>query len=538
MDEWLLKAHKQDKWHCGGENSQCHGNKNGRSGDIVRMIKESIVFFVVLFLFFIFMGTVMMYIDKKKFCKEEEDSFYYGYSSKRKLVREKTKVDKLGVILFRGYTMLIIFVLGFCIGLLEEIRPNWNGMGIYVDKLVEIMFTMWMGLMGVLVVFVSFMKKTWLTFSADDIVKRFGIKDDVVRMGEYILVNGFIQFFKPILLSQLEYQWYFGLRFLVLSMFVAFMVRFLKLSYLLIESFFGNKMEQIFLDSLYEELWFNPVKKINLKDNWEDNDTIKLYVNYLIDRYLLASKKIKIANIHKIGFSTNLFTTDTGYKGQRYKKVKRRSILCLAGTMGVIMTLLVTMVCAAEVMNKTISLKDCIISGMSSIVFVFVVYLLFGAFSKSFALFAIVMTNGRCSYEIEYEKDSKKLISRRFVREVAFFERSNYFQFVHVLESIVAFFLIAPEKAKPVIYEELSKNCLNEINGSKICLPIVVLDYLNYIAAEKKLLPYQVEIADIDLAKRLMRAFGLDIGRRCFDYTEEEGISAFEDYITDRKGKE
>ena len=43
------------------------------------------------------------------------------------------------------------------------------------------------------------------------------------------------------------------------------------------------------------------------------------------------------------------------------------------------------------------------------------------------------------------------------------------------------------------------------------------------------------EIIEDDLVKRLTRAFCLDIGRRCYNCIEEEGIAKFDNYIEMRK---
>ncbi len=131
-------------------------------------------FLLLYSILFICIGTLVMHCDKKKYGRD--DSFYYGYSSKRRIVQKRMVLDQISEVFETFFIALIILIIGAAIGALDDLRKYWNGTGEYVDQFVKIMFDIYVPLIGALLAFASFVKKTWLTFTADDIVNRFGVK--------------------------------------------------------------------------------------------------------------------------------------------------------------------------------------------------------------------------------------------------------------------------------------------------------------------------------------------------------------------------
>ncbi len=347
-------------------------------------------------------------------------------------------------------------------------------------------------------------------------------------MSIYIGINAILLFLKPVFLH-LEYQWYFGIRFFYVVTFLAFMFDSCKVLYLLIESCFGNGMIQKFLDTLYEELWYNPIRKIEDNEKWKDIEVIKSHTNYLMERYLLYAQKIKSDEIHKIAFSTNLYEGEEEYKRERYVRVKERSTIWLSVIFSGIWSVFIILFYLKNqsfIQSNKMPIVQWVILPILIIGGVFGLFYILAKKSTSFAMVGIVLFAGRYGYELIYKEDSKKILKNRFVKEVVLFRKSSCFKYIHSMKNLIAFYLIAPTDAKKVIYEELSKD---ENRKSQMYLPMFALDCLSYINGEPCLFPLE-KTKDVDLIICFARAFCLDIGKRCYNHEEEFVIEKVEEY--------
>lgn len=481
-----------------------------------------IVPILLLFLFVNILGTYAIYKDTKNGQKDTH-SYYYGNFGVQNIYKKRSRVDFVINIVKSIVVLFSIFVLGFFVALNENFRMIWNGTGGYVDTLGTIMYKMWMTLIGLYFVFTTFSKRTWLVFDAGDIIKKFKIKETLLKMGVYILINNVIYFFKPIILANLIYELYFGIRLITLSLFLWFIYYFIKLCYLLIESYFGDGMNMFFLDLLYEELCFHPIREA--KDNkWEDK-AVRMSINYLNRKLIDVSKKI---SIEKIIFMSNMYYEDEKceYKRKRNKIVKRRSLMQYILYFIFYIGALLSAASYSYVKNGGAAIIWGIV--VVTLVTLVICIIFFGNKVESFASFLILLFYGRCCYEFKSKSCNK---NGKFAKDYPIIYKSNYVKYVRVMKNIIAFYMISPDENKKIIIDEIKKN---EKDNSEPSIIMGVLNFLSYFDGKNVEIFRELEIGDRNYLCDKIRAFCMDVAIRCKGITESDFNRKFEQFIKDK----
>lgn len=436
---------------------------------------------------------------------ENNSSNYYGNYLSRKEYRKEYIFSSFlkFMMLFLFFTMASM-VAG--IVLVENGNYFWNGMGIYIDKIGEKMFTMWMSLVGLFFVFATFSKRTWLVFDAYDVIKRYNIKDTLIQMGIFVLTDASICFLKPIILNQLPYAIYFVIRLVSLLLFIMFIYDFIRLSVLLIDAYFGGKINMRFLDSLYSELRYYPLKCVT-KDKW-DEMTAWMQIQYLNDELKKISKRV---DVKKFDFESNLSSNEN--ETERSKSLRKRScvwyIVCVGGYFVIISGAIVI----ALAKRNDVEVKELIIAIVTFAVMlvVFVAQTLIENRKMAFKIFLTELFYGTCNYDIVTKKGKRKYIS-----EYVFIHKLKSQKYIHAVKNIIAFYLITPQKDRNSIIDALKRDKTDQT-------AIGVLYYLAFIEnKDRQHLFKDIKLDNPELLNAKIKAFCMDISIRTKGMTKAE----------------
>ena len=464
----------------------------------------------------IFLGTKFIYRSMRKESIDSDNAQHYCVNS-GKIDSYKTKHIEDWIMLGGRiiFECLIVVTIAFILLGTRNIRVWWNGMGEYVDKLPIIEFNMWMAIIGLLFVFVSFTQKTWLTFNAYDIINRFDVRSVIVRMGCHILFCSVMYFFKPVLLH-FQYSIYFAFRLLVLWAIVRVMCDFIKLIKLLIDSYFSDKMETLFMDSLYRELWNYPVRETSSSEGWNNEAIIKKHANYLIGKALDFSRKIKFDKLSSIDFVMDFCMEAKG--GARYKRIRKTGSILFIISWGIYLLLSAITVYSVYGIGESIDAKrDILFPGIiASLTLVIGIGIIFSEkFGYPFCLVFIFTLYGRCGYEFKFESKGKE--NYKIVSEVPLFN-SKYMKFIRSIKNIIAFYMIAPNSAKKSIKEQL-------MTGYKICtvmcIPLTVIGFIEFLGEKRARIFSRLYKRNSEVTDNRAKAFCDDISMRCMGISRE-----------------
>lgn len=229
-------------------------------------------------------------------------------------------------------------------------------------------------------------------------------------------------------------------------------------------------METLFLNKLYEELWFFPLNKQENGKKWKNQKAIMMEINYLIGRYQTCCKKIKFNNIEKITYSTNInFDTNSVYEKNRNivtkKRAKKYFIIFSMIYIGIIL----------KIYSLTYIFKD-----IKFFVILFVLGWCFGIIciinpkmKEAFLRTIIILEFDRASYLLTIKKGKRQCYKN--VKEVPLFTFRTSVRFIQTLKSIIAFYLIAPDEKKKNILDALIEQYENGVY--ELSLPISIIGY-------------------------------------------------------------
>lgn len=465
----------------------------------------------------IFLGTKFIYRSMRKESIDSDNAKHYCVNN-GKIDSYKTKPVEDWVMLGGRIIFECSVALTIAIVLVGEtnFRSLWNGMGEYVDKLPYMELNIWMAIIGLLFVFSSFTKKTWLTFNAYDIVNKFKVLSAIDKMGYRILFCGIMYFFKPMLLH-LPYYLYFATRLLVLWVIVWVMCDFIRLIKLLIDSYFGDKMEKLFMDSLYQELWKYPIRKTSSSEGWKDENIIKNHVGYMKGEILRFSGKIKFNELKSIDFVMD-FCAEKGEKSERYKGIEREGFNAFLFSWLIYVLISVTMVWGAHSVDNNADIK-------SYIYFLAITTLLtlgVGVFIRfipglgySFYLTFIFIICGRSGYELKFEKNGKARY--KYVSEAPLF-KNKYTNFICSINNIIAFYMIAPDEAKDKIKKTLKKEYEMD---AVMCLPLSVIEFTENLNNAEAKISQDIYQKQSEIIDNCVKGFCIDLSTSAMGMNKE-----------------
>lgn len=460
-------------------------------------------------------GTIYICYSMTKESKSGDDgkSYYVNRGDSYKEIQPGSVIKIIGMIIFE---LSAIVTIGIVLGENTKYRSYWNGMGEYVDELPGIAFNIWISIIGLLVVFATFTKKTWLTFSAYDIINKFDIKKDICRMGVRIILCNFIYFLKPFQLY-LQYSIYFMIRLLVVGASVWVMCDFIRLIKLLIDSYFGDKMEKLFMDSLYQELWKYPIRKTSSSEGWKDENIIKKHVGYMKGKILRFSGKIKFNELKSIDFVMD-FCAEKGEKSERYKGIEREGFNAFLFSWLIYVLISVTMVWGAHSVDNNADIK-------SYIYFLAITTLLtlgVGVFIRfipglgySFYLTFIFIICGRSGYELKFEKNGKARY--KYVSEAPLF-KNKYTNFICSINNIIAFYMIAPDEAKDKIKKTLKKEYEMD---AVMCLPLSVIEFAENLNNAEAKISQDIYQKQSEIIDNCVKGFCIDLSTSAMGMNKE-----------------
>ncbi len=444
---------------------------------VINFIDRNAYYFLALFVLLLYIaGGVVVQFDRKRVKdKKDKDTFYFGTFSRRKTVERKhIHMDTWYAVIMYIWTATTSILFGALVVQIPGLRGLWNGTGKYVNEFPGIMCTTWLALFGILVVFSTFNKEHWLTFSVSDIMKHFGIEKKMKEMLWTILGTGFLNFISVIFNYEESYFIYFGFRFAILVGFVYYIILFCIICVILIESFFGNKIESKFLDFLYRELWYRPVKKI--KREWS-YDTVETYVEYLCNEFCYYMKKVKANTITEICYASNICDEEGGYQKDRFNCLRKKCASFFAWGLGFFLFVMM-LIETFSIAKSDLQIEICeVLFGIAKET-VLIVGLGIGLYAlglnKNVSTFLVSVVFGRCGYEIKFGE--KKV---RYVREVAFREWEKNFKYIHSIKNIVTFCYLAIEARESKAINIMIERCNEEQKKHPdIVVPILVIDYI------------------------------------------------------------
>lgn len=479
-------------------------------------------------------GTIYICHSMTKESKNGDKEKTYNVNSARpdsyKTIQPGTVIMIIGRILLE---LSAIGTIGIVLGENAKYRSYWNGMGEYVDELPSIAFNMWMSIIGLLVVFVTFTKKTWLTFSVYDIISKFDIKKVIGRMGVRIIFCNVIYFFKPFQLY-LPYSLYFAIRLLGVCAILWVMYDFIRLIILLIDSYFGDKMEKLFMESLYRELWKYPIRKTSSSEGWKDENIIKKHVGYMRGEILRFSGKIKFNELKSIDFVTD-FCAEKGEKSERYKGIEREGFNAFLFSWLIYVLISVTMVWGAYSVDNNADIKSCIYF----LAFTTLLTLGVGIFIRfipglgySFYLTFIFIICGRSGYELKFEKNGKARY--KYVSEAPLF-KNKYTNFICSINNIIAFYMIAPDEAKDKIKEALKKE--HEMD-KVLWLPLSVIEFVENLNEEGAKIPQDIYQRQSEIIDNCVKGFCIDLSTSGMGMTKENCMRKINGFFPKTKEEE
>ena len=476
--------------------------------------------------------TMIVYADRQN--DDNADKHYYGISSKRKLLYKKPLIDVFFDITIWGLTSIVIVLIGIILGEVSNIGKLYFMTEECIDNFGQIMFEAWIALVGFLIVLSSFSQESWLTFNANDIMGKYKIKESIYQMLIMVLIEGVLIFLNPVFDNLTVDFWVLGLKFYMIILLLFYFLKFVEVCYVIIESFLGTKMQAFFLDKLYQELWFFPVKSNDENEEWKNSDTILVETNYLINSYLSFSKKLDFNNLKEITYSSNIkFETNNIHEKKRnniinkkgHKNFRRFSEIYIFINLG----LYIWAIYREEVMNK----GKGIIVDVVIIVILLIVPIIFGIvcyvnkdIKNSFWSTIIIIGFERTSYILKLKKGKKEYYKN--VKEVPLFFPTTPIRFMQTLKSIIAFYLIAPEQKRNIIKDEICSQY--QKGASELALPISIINFIDGYddclkKRNKEVIEYKKDIIskeDLWLINNCSLAICMDILTHCRQVSMQE----------------
>jgi hypothetical protein len=387
---------------------------------------------------------------------EEWNEFYFGRKSERKKFINQKSISIAIIIFVVFYSVLFAFVLS----LLDT--TLWKDTGKYVSDLPGIMITTFITLITFLGVIAKWNKKTYITYSIDDIINKYSTIQKIRYMLILVVLSYIIYFVSPIIKNIGYTNVYISLRILIVFYFIIYLGILARIVWVFLDILFNNNIEHKMLDELYQEFWYSSIRK--LKIEWETIE-IEEILDYLFIKYNVASKKINFDKIKNISFDTNL-----DYNKKSYKKLRCRSTLLLCAFIFILSTL----TSAQALINTPEYIVQYFVIEFMFIMIIFGISVKFLGLSTTF----IGIVYDRKGYNIEL---SNFIIKNRYTSELKIFANDKYIRFIKCCKNLIALFRLSLESDQTMIVKKIFNCCLQHYDKKNFVLILMLMDYYWYI---------------------------------------------------------
>ena len=242
----------------------------------------------------------------------DKADYYWSTKIRRKYFKKKNW-DEISTFIY----LYIVFLFVFCIisYTLFSVHSIWNNTGEFIDVILEIMLSSFLGVFAVVGITTTINKQHYISFNINDILERARIREKIVEMIILIGITFLLHFFCAFI-QNIEYGTSFLiLKSLILYNFVWFIYIMLYICWNVGDVIFSTtRFELKILDDLYKNYWYNEQPK---SSKWYD-EGVRRDIEYLLDKYNKYLKKINLKKINKLAFNTTMHGKVEGFAFLEY----------------------------------------------------------------------------------------------------------------------------------------------------------------------------------------------------------------------------
>jgi len=438
----------------------------------------SIIIWIIFSIGFISFGCIEWFRIKKCRTVEEMNVYFHGKKTKhRNDTKEKMpRTNMLTWIMLTVGIVLLVSMIGYFTKIYRESFLTDNMLDFLIMTVSS--FASMVTFMGVIR---TFEKHTYILYSVQTIARQCFLATKIKCIVVIILIELVIYIVSFFAVSMSEMV-SFVLGICMLACFVWYIALFANLILEFVDILFGTENEHRILKRLYRELWYTEESKLKAKKSKEDKeeyrkDGIAENVDFLIEGFLKAARKIDFGKIKDIRFLTFLCPKTEVYKEARKKGV-RNVILFMMIYIGIF-----------RISDWVVNVESALNGILLDIVCIFTLLIL-GYKIRYFSSALISIFYWCKGYYISYEQ--RKLV----ISELMMFSNNKWCRFFISIKNLVTYIIILKNSGEKI--DEIISALLNRCIDDKellIVLQVIKgleLSEVNYTKQDDEIESYQM----------------------------------------------